>query len=112
MAPIGVIPLYIHTLSIPTMAVACVDVRVRRWEVGAPCKGTFQTLWCNLGYSPPRHPYEHHGCFSYGDLDCFPPLLPLKSLYLSLKLILSGLIMLNLTLRLPYLLVSLKQILS
>ena len=53
-------------------------------------------------------PYGH--CFSYGDLDGFPPLLPLKILYLSLKLILSGPILLSLTLRLPYLLLGLKQI--
>ena len=55
-------------------------------------------------------PYEHYGRFSFGDLDGFPPLLPLKSLYQSLKLILSGLIVLNLTLRLPYLLLGLKRI--
>ena len=36
--------------------------------------------------------------------------LTLKSLHLSLKLILSGLILLNLTLRLPYLLLHLKRI--
>ena len=47
-------------------------------------------------------PYEHCGCFYYGDLDGSPPLLPLKSRHLSLKLILSGLILLNLTLRLWY----------
>ena len=55
-------------------------------------------------------PHEHYGCFSYGDLDGFLPLLPLKSLYLSLKLILGGLILLDLTLRLPYLPLSLKRI--
>ena len=55
-------------------------------------------------------PYEHCGLFPYGDLDGSPPLLPLKSLYLSLKLILFGPILLNLTLRLPDLLLSLKQI--
>ena len=47
-------------------------------------------------------PYEYYGRFSYGDLGGFPPLLPLKSLYLSLKLILCGLILLNLTRRLLY----------
>ena len=54
-------------------------------------------------------PYEHDGCFCYGDLDCFPPLLPLKSPYLSLKLILYGLTLLNLILRLHYLLLSLIE---
>ena len=31
-------------------------------------------------------PHAHYGCFSCGDLDGFPPLLPLRSLDLSLKL--------------------------
>ena len=48
-------------------------------------------------------PYEHYGCFSYGDLDDFPPLLPLNSLHLSLQLILFGPNLVNLTLRLRYL---------
>ena len=56
-------------------------------------------------------PYEHWGRFSYGDLDGFPPLISLKSLYLSLTLILSGLNVLNLTLCLPYIFLSLKRIL-
>ena len=56
-------------------------------------------------------PYGHYGCFAYVDLDGSPPLLPLKHLHLSLKLILSGLILLNLTRRRPYLLLSLKRIL-
>ena len=47
--------------------------------------------------------YEHYGCFSSGDLDGFPPLLPLKSLYRSLKLIVCRLILLNVTLCLLYL---------
>ena len=43
------------------------------------------TDWLTDG---PSAPNEHYYCFCYGDLDGFPPLLPLKSLYLSLKLIL------------------------
>ena len=51
------------------------------------------------GHCPP---YGHYGCFSYGDPDGFPPLLPLKSLHRSLKLILCGLILRILTLRLRW----------
>ena len=42
-------------------------------------------------------PYEHCACLSCGDLDGLPPLLPLKSLSLSLKLILCVLILVDST---------------
>ena len=72
-----------------------------QWQ---PLYGECHSWRRDASKAPP--PDEHYGCFYYGDFDGFPPLLPLQSLYLSLKLILSGLILLNSTLRLPYLLLS------
>ena len=43
--------------------------------------------------SPLTPLYEHHGCFSCGDLAGFPRLLPLKSLNVSLKLVVCVLIL-------------------
>ena len=43
-------------------------------------------------------PYEHCGCFSCGDLDGLPPLLPLKSPNPSSKLIICVLVLLDWTL--------------
>ena len=39
----------------------------------------FSNYGPTLQYCTPGTPYEHYGGFSYGDLDGFPPLLPLKS---------------------------------
>ena len=45
-------------------------------------------VWLGGGFPRPCR-CEHCGCFSYGDPNGCPPLLPLKKLHLSLKLILS-----------------------
>ena len=67
---------------------------------------------CGTGLpDPPPPPPPKTAPWHRGDLDSFPPLLPLKSLLLILKRILFGLVPLNLTLRLPYLLLGLKWIL-